>query len=318
LTLGDHPFVLFNFGMTYNDMGRHDEAVKWLTRCITVSDLNESHVRKAYALLAGSMMQLGQMDQATARCQRALEIYPDDSELLFRQGMLFHELRQYDQAIAAYRKLLNGSAGRHFASVDRGISGYKARHNLAVTYQDAGRPELAEIQWREALEEAPHRRHAWQSLGNLLIRQQKISEAGVVTDELIGNETLRVEGMILKSRTAEYCGNLDEAQQWLERARTEFPEQEEPLQALCRLFFEHGETSKALQSLSELVKRNPKDPAIHHNLGQVYLQLNAYEDAYQAFRESLRLRPNSEMTRNGLAKAQSALAKTTASSAADR
>jgi glycosyltransferase involved in cell wall biosynthesis len=34
----DHPFVLFNFGMTYNDMGRHDEAVKWLTRCITVSD----------------------------------------------------------------------------------------------------------------------------------------------------------------------------------------------------------------------------------------------------------------------------------------
>src|SRR5205085_1992383 len=48
----DHPFVLFNLGMTDHYGGEHEAAVSWLRRCIAVSPSGQSHLRKAYALLA--------------------------------------------------------------------------------------------------------------------------------------------------------------------------------------------------------------------------------------------------------------------------
>ena len=56
---GEHPFTLFNLGMTYADIGQHQEAVDYLRRSIGQSGPNESHLRKAYALLAHSYGRLG-------------------------------------------------------------------------------------------------------------------------------------------------------------------------------------------------------------------------------------------------------------------
>src|SRR5207244_4438396 len=42
----DHPFTLFNLGMTYADIGRPEEAVGYLRRSLEHSGPGESHVRK--------------------------------------------------------------------------------------------------------------------------------------------------------------------------------------------------------------------------------------------------------------------------------
>jgi len=47
----DHTFHLFNLGMTYADMGEHEQAVAALRRSLEVAAPGESHVRKIYALL---------------------------------------------------------------------------------------------------------------------------------------------------------------------------------------------------------------------------------------------------------------------------
>ena len=47
----DHPFTLFNLGMTYVDAGRFEEAEEFLRRSIKHSNPDESHLRKVYALL---------------------------------------------------------------------------------------------------------------------------------------------------------------------------------------------------------------------------------------------------------------------------
>ena len=72
----DHPFVLFNLGMTDHYGGEPEGAVRWLTRCIEVSAPTDLHVRKAYALLALSQRQAGDVEGCLATLHKGLEVTP--------------------------------------------------------------------------------------------------------------------------------------------------------------------------------------------------------------------------------------------------
>ncbi len=151
----EHPFVLFNLGMTHADCGQFAEAEQALRRCLAVSRTEESHVRKAYALLINVLYQQQRFPEADEVCQRAREIYPHDKELRFRQGMVEHQLGHLDAAILSYRTVIEAPTERHFASIDAGLTGYKARHNLAIVYEDRQQFEQAEQQWRAILKDYP-------------------------------------------------------------------------------------------------------------------------------------------------------------------
>lgn len=152
----DHPFVLFNLGMTHADCQQHEEAAYWLTRCLEVSRPEESHVRKAYALLVGVRYQQQRYTEALQICHQARETYANDKELLFRQAMLEHQLGHLDAAARNYETILRAPSERYFASVDAGITRYKARHNLALVYEGQGKADLARQLWQATLSEQPH------------------------------------------------------------------------------------------------------------------------------------------------------------------
>jgi glycosyltransferase involved in cell wall biosynthesis len=128
----DHPFTLFNLGMTYADVGDYRQAVTFLQRSIERSGPTESHLRKAFALLVHCQGGLGQLQSAEETCREGLARFPEDLELRFRRGILLHELGRSREAVAAYLDVLENKGERYFTSVDRGIRGFKARQNLAV------------------------------------------------------------------------------------------------------------------------------------------------------------------------------------------
>lgn len=296
-----HPFVLFNLGMTYSDMGEHDEAVKYLQQCLQVSDPGESHVRKVYALLVNSLRGLGRKDDARKACERGRQIYPDDPELLFREGMLHHESGRYWEAVASYRAALRNGDNRHFSSIDRGIVGFKARHNLAVTYRDMGELGLAEVEWRHVLDEVPTYRPAWKALGDVLIAQGKLATAEVEIGRMQQHEALVCDALLLMADLMVGRGDLTGARGCAEEAVRRFPDAMDPVQCLCRLLFEHGDPSEAEKALSKLIERDPEDGAAHHNLGLVYLRLGQPTLAAESFRSSLHVRPGSVNTWEQLA-----------------
>jgi len=151
----DHPFVLFNLGMTYADDKKFEEARHWLSRCLQVSRPQESHVRKAYALLLSVLYQQNRYAEADAVCRDARRLYADDKELLFREAMLHHAQGRLHQAADTYREVLDAPSERHFASVDAELSGIKARHNLALVYEDLGEEQLARQEWQRILSTHP-------------------------------------------------------------------------------------------------------------------------------------------------------------------
>jgi GT2 family glycosyltransferase/2-polyprenyl-3-methyl-5-hydroxy-6-metoxy-1,4-benzoquinol methylase/tetratricopeptide (TPR) repeat protein len=151
-----HPFVLFNLGMTYADVGRCAEAAGYLRESIAAAEAGESHVRKAYALLVGCEDRQGRWEAAWAACTEGLGRFPLDTELRFRRGLLLHAKGRLDEAVEAYEGLLERPDERHFSSAVDGIAGPLARHNLGLVYWDLGAWDQAERQWRMVLRDRPH------------------------------------------------------------------------------------------------------------------------------------------------------------------
>ena len=108
-------------------------------------------------------------------------------------------------------------------------------------YEELLRHDLAEAQWREAVAEAPGFCSGQRSLGENLIRQGKYSSAAVHIEGMLAEPGLRSAALVLEARLAESQGDYRTERSRLEAAVSEFSNQAEPLQALCRLLFERGD-----------------------------------------------------------------------------
>jgi len=208
----------------------------------------------------------------------------------------FHEIGCLEEAERAYRELLVLDAERHFSSIDRGITGFKGRHNLAIVLTDLSDLTAAEEQWRAIVHEVPRYRHGWRGLGDNLLRQGHLGEAREVVLRLLIDDHLRVEGHLLQSKLRAMAGDIDGAVDALETACGESTGDIEPLQALAQLRFEQGHTAEAEQLLKQLTERDPKDGAAPHNLGTLYMRSRRPREAIRSYQESLKRRPKSAMT----------------------
>ena len=150
-----HSFVLFNLGMTLADAGDHAGAADALAAAVTAGVPGESHLRKAYALHAASLGELGRHDDALDACLRGLSFHGDDVELNFRAGLASHRVGRLDDAVEFYCRAMVPPAGRAFASIDRGLGTYKALYNLAAVYLDQRRPADAAAAYRDVVRLAP-------------------------------------------------------------------------------------------------------------------------------------------------------------------
>jgi GT2 family glycosyltransferase/tetratricopeptide (TPR) repeat protein/2-polyprenyl-3-methyl-5-hydroxy-6-metoxy-1,4-benzoquinol methylase len=262
----EHPFVLFNLGMTYADVARHEQAVDALTRSIRASHPGDSQVRKAYAILVSSLHQLGRVTQAEQAASEGLSYYPRDPELWFRRGMVLHELGRLEESVEAYRRALANDDDPHFSSIHRGIVGYTARHNLAVALSEMGRFEEAQAEWQAALLDRPDFVPALAGLGEALFFRGPREDACAVLGSLV-------------ERTPGDAG-----------ARQNHG-------AACLMA---GRWEEAEQSLKESIALRPDSAAAHVYLGMALVRQERGEEARSAFRAALGYEPGNRQAEDAL------------------
>jgi len=292
----EHPFTLFNLGMTHVHGSRFAEAADYLRRGIARSNPEESQLRKAYALLVFAEMRLGRREQALETCRRGRGLFPRDVELKFREGVLLHEMGRLAEAKRTYLDVLGNGDERHFSSVDRGLNGFKAHQNLAVVTTEMGDLAEAERHWREVVREAPGYRPGWRGLAETMIGRGRFAEAGALAEELVRNGPHHVEGLLIESRIALALGRFEKARVELDRAIAEGPDDLETLRGRCQFLFEHGTPVEAEEALNCLIDHDPHDASAYHNLGTLLLRTARYDEAVQAYRQSLRFRLNHPAT----------------------
>ena len=297
LELGEwpnHPFTLFNLGMTYTDTKHYEEALGYLRRCLAHSVAGESHIRKAYAYMVTCHQGLGQPEQAWQVCQQGLQLFPLDAELRFRKANLLHTRNQLDDAVRAYLDLLENHEPKHYKSVVAGISGYIARHNLAIVYQDQRNLACAEQQWRLIVQQRPNHRAGWRGLGMILLAQEKYTEALQVARQLLEGR-LRPEGLILQGQVAARRGDKVAARTAWQQVAAAYPEKHETLLSVGRLLFEQVEPTAAETTLRAALRCNTQG-GTWHNLGTILLLTGRAQEATEALRQSLRYRPAAPQT----------------------
>jgi tetratricopeptide (TPR) repeat protein len=271
-----------------------------LRRCIAVSKPEESHLRKAYALLVSALGQADRHGEAWDACRAGRALYIDDKELLFREAMLHHHFGRLREAEIAYLLVLEGHEERHFTSIDRGLAGFKARHNLAIVYDDMGLHQKSEEQWRMIVDEVPDYLPGWRGLADAVLRQGRTDELQRLQGTLEKYPHLRSESRIIRALDLEHRGDVAGAISELRQAAQDDPKDPEPLRRLSRLLFDAAVPDDVERALSDLVARDPADPAAFHNLGTVYCRQGRFDEAVAAFNKSLALRPRSELTRRQL------------------
>lgn len=292
----DHPFTLYNLGMTYADQGDCAQAIQFLQRSIACAGPGETHLRKAYALLVYSYGQVGASDAAWETCQRGLQFFPEDVELRFRQAILLHDAGRLQEAAQVYQGILDQPRKRHFTSVDPGIGGFKTRQNLALVFADMGEWAKAEEQWRIVTQDTPRHRSGWRGLGDTLLRLGKHQETLALAERLLDDPALSSEGRLLMGRAALARGDVALARGELQHAVATLPDDPAPLRDLCQLLFEQAEPAETEGVLLELLRRVPEDASAHHNLGTIRFRQGNLPDAAKAYQESLRYRPHSVPT----------------------
>ncbi|MCC7436228.1 MAG: glycosyltransferase [Methanoregulaceae archaeon] len=151
----DHPFTLFNIGMTRHYTNAHEEAIEWLQRCIAQCREGETILRKAYAMLAASYRYLGNLNEALETCEAGLRACPGDPELLFRLGQILMETDRLVEAVNTFRKVLGADISGHFSSIDLGILGPKLHIHLALTLMRLGNYREAKHHFQRAIQQNP-------------------------------------------------------------------------------------------------------------------------------------------------------------------
>jgi glycosyltransferase involved in cell wall biosynthesis len=166
----DDPFTLFNLGALYREIERPADALPLLRRSLERSRPRDSIVPKLHALIVACLRQLQRLPEALEACRVGRQQSPDD-ELLFHEALILRELGDAAGAEATLLGLLGASRAAGFVNGDDGLRGYKARHNLAVLYDETGRAAEAELQWRAAVAENPRFTTGWLRLGELYGKQ---------------------------------------------------------------------------------------------------------------------------------------------------
>lgn len=291
--------------MTDHYSNEHEGAVSWLRQSIAKAGPDDSHVRKAYALLALSLRQLGRSQESRKAIEEGLLRTPGDPELHFHFAHLLTETKQYAEAEQHYRQVLAADIGAHFSSVDVGILGYKTFHNLgglAVLQSDYPKAR----QWfLQAIQNAP------QFLPSVFALFDAALAAGdyAVAQQMIGHvqeqEGLSPTWAELSVRYAETIGGEENGGRFLEQAIQQYPNAITPRLLLARRLLQVERIREAVPHLQLLDAQGVSEAA--YCLGVSAIRVGDLEGALKHMERALLLNPEHEQTREQAAYLRQAL-----------
>jgi glycosyltransferase involved in cell wall biosynthesis/tetratricopeptide (TPR) repeat protein len=269
----EHPFTLFNLGSVYRDMGQTAEALDLFRQSLRHSVPGDSIVRKLYSLVSQCERQLKRPGDALTTCQQGRAYYADDAEILFQESLALHDLGNVPGAIVCLERLIGGSDEEHFASVDTGVRGYKARNNLAAYYKKVGRLDEAESQWRLVLGEYPAFVPALFGLGDLCVTRRDWATLDGIIVQLEAIPQAAVEAEVFRGRAHQTRGEFGAARVVLEGAIRAYPQALSPRVVLSHVLLQEGRDMTAAEHvLRAILEIYPGHAESRKNLDVLLLQ----------------------------------------------
>ncbi|HZH97370.1 MAG TPA: tetratricopeptide repeat protein, partial [Fimbriimonadaceae bacterium] len=273
---------------------RHEEAIDWLQKCIGKSEKNESHIRKAQAMLAGSYQALGQLEEAMSVLTQALEITPNDPELNFSKARLDHRAGNFAAAREHYIAALSCDMSSEFSSFDIGIQGYKTLHNLGDVEMESGNYAAARDWWTKALEAGPQQTGSAHNLFGAALALGDFKTAMEMLRTVEEREGRTLSWAECGTRYAEALNGPDAALDFLQKSLAEDDRNLAVRLAYARLLLARDIIPPAVPHLQHLAEAGVAEGAFL--LGVFLIRVGRFEEALAQMQRAHESNPDHEET----------------------
>jgi tetratricopeptide (TPR) repeat protein len=204
---------------------------------------------------------------------------PDDAQLLTLAARLHRERKEWSDVEDCLVRLSSNDDRAQFASVAEGLRGYRARHDLAVLYEEQGRSAEAEAQWRAALDEEPGFKPSWNGLGELYLNQRRFTEVDDVVRHLENgsgnNGTASVGAVSLRARVHLKRQEFDQARDALEKALEAVPSDVYLWRLLSHVWLQEAKyPERAEDVLRKVLELDPENGEARQNLAVLLKRRN--------------------------------------------
>lgn len=289
-----HPFTNFNIGMTHHYGGKHKKAVRWLRRCLELTEPSQSIVRKAYAMLAISTRHLEGEERALEVFEEGLKAAPDDPELLYQRGHTLVALARLDEAKKSFERVLQQNVDDHLSSVDIGIVNFKAQHALAGAHLLDGDYKRAKESYLKVLEAAPHFTPSAFELFDAALETADFATAIEMLGKVQQAEGPSDNWLKMTEKYAETVGGEPNVIEALRSAVRSAPGAHHVRMALSRRLLNAGLEGEAVPHLHLLAEAGKSEAAFY--LGVIHNRLGQYRPALAWMERALALAPGHEAT----------------------
>jgi Tfp pilus assembly protein PilF len=263
-------------GMLYRDTQNYQAAIYTFQE---LGHLGDEEDRRARLLVMDTYRLAKDLPKALQAGRDAMAKYPNDTPIRASQALLLGENEQTDEAV----KLLGAEKG---SELDR-----DTYLNLSQVYERGHRYTQAEEAARkaESMANDPHDNEtAWLMLGAVYEKQKQYDKAETEFKKVLGvnpknAQVLNYYGYMLADRGI----RLDEAQDLIQRAVDQDPNNGAYLDSLGWVYFKQNHLQEAETNLRKAIERESHDPTIRSHLGDVYAKQGRMDQAAIEWEKSL-------------------------------
>ena len=264
-------------GMLYRDVQNYQAAIYTFQELAHLGD-EEDH--RARLLIMDTYRMAKDLPKALQAGRDAMAKYPNDTAIKSSQALLLGENEQTDEAVKLLQTDLKGTP----ADRDTYL-------NLSQVYERGRRYADAEEAARKAESFAaePHDNEiAWLLLGAVYERQKQFDKAETEFKKVLdvnpkNAQVLNYYGYMLADRGV----RLDEAQDLIQRAVDQEPQNGAYLDSLGWVYYKQNKLDEAEAMLRKAVEHEPHDPTIRLHLGDVYAKQGHTDQAAIEWEKSL-------------------------------
>ena len=222
---------------------------------------------------AGILAQTGRSDEALQELTHLAAAYPDSPLPPIQRGDILRVKQHYNEAIAAY------SAG--IARLGQAqAEDWPVFYDRGIAFQETHQLHKAELDFRHALQLSPDQPYVLNYLGYTWANKGE---------------------------------HLAEAQQMIQKASAQRPNDGAITDSLGWVLLRQGQVAQAVQILQRAVEQDPEDATINGHLGDAYMKAGRSLEAQYQWRRALTLNPGPEDTAKLEAKLQMPSASSVAS-----
>ncbi len=264
-------------GMLYRDVQNYQAAIYTFQELARLGD-EEDH--RARLLIMDTYQKAKDLPKALQAGRDAMAKYPNDTAIKSSQALLLGENEQTDEAVKLLQTDLKGTP----ADRDTYL-------NISQVYERGRRYADAEEAARKAESFAaePHDNEiAWLLLGAVYERQKQFDKAETEFKKVLdvnpkNAQVLNYYGYMLADRGV----RLDEAQDLIQRAVDQEPQNGAYLDSLGWVYYKQNKLDEAESMLRKAVEHEPHDPTIRLHLGDVYAKQGHTDQAAVEWEKSL-------------------------------